>query len=510
MNFQRLSLTKQGTSDTVLSTSVRLGGHHPFPISGSAKTVLVSTRVGSALRTLSTLFGSGKSANSRRSSRSVKPILEEKAAPCAATHSNSQSASQSQDRSRSGSSSKSRSESEDRSDMAVHRLHDRLDAYNTSFRHSAELNRSASNKNINTGSTNITSAKHTLQVQVQDKNTTTSSKNHTSSNPNSFTNTTTNNTATYTTASSKQPYQDTLHGQRGQDLAQKMLSRLEDLPDLPDQLLGTVIYLPANAGKGTSTKGGSEGVSVYNTNTAMGNSSKKTVSQDRLAAYFQPLPLFASIEDLCDPSVIERIPFRQHPCLQPPRCVSRLSVEVWGASAEVESTKTEAYNHPTTSSVGNGAYPTYFNTAFLTTSPNYEGSPCMSVPEEEYGVDVHKVKNAGSVTFNYAANTNTNASTTANMAAELEAPVAFSAQRKPDTNNANNTTHAASNTSTPNTKITTTTNSTTNSTSTTAAHSANPVGTEKQTSRVVRPIVSMLRSALQGHSRVGVAGPGDE
>lgn len=515
-----LSLTKQGTADTIISTSVRLDSRNPrhhtrSGANSSAKTV--TTRVSSALRTLSTLFGSGKSANSR----AVKPIIEEKGI-AAATQSNSHSHSQSQSRSASQSQDMSPSQSEDRSDRAVPRLMN-----SSSFRNAtAELHRSGSSKNFNTN-TIITSAKHTLQVLVQanDKNTNTSSKNNTISlysnpNPNLSTNsnttntitntitntvtyTTTTNTITHTSTSAQQPYHQSVSGLKGQELAQRMLTRLEDLPDIPDELLGTVIYLPAasnaKAGSEKGTSDATSGVGAYNTShsnaystynahnahnahNTFTASSNKTVSQDRLAAYFHPLALFSSIEDLCDPSVIERIPNRMHPFMQPPRCVSRLSVEVWGA-AELDSSKTEAYNQPTgfapgTANINISMFPTYYNTAFLTTSPNDVGSPCMSVQEEEEEENevVHKP----------------NASAPPNSV-ELEGPVAFSAHHKPASHN---TAHSSTNN--------TSTNNTNTSTPTAKLPTA-AVGTEKHSSRVVRPIVSMLRNALQGHARVGVA-----
>lgn len=396
-----LSLNKQGTADTAISSSVR--GANVFVNPNNAEfssSRSVSLRVNSALRTLTTLFGSGKTSNRR----SVRPIAEHasKGAPSIATQSQSQSQSYSQ--------SKSRSESQDPSDMAVHRM----DSQQHSFRATSLDHTSSSNKNTHL------STKHT---STHTTNSTEGCKQPSAS-------------------GSKVPYHESISGQRGQDLAHRMLSRLDDLPDIPDALLGTVIYFPAAAGT---------------------NSNKTVSQQERLAAYFQPLPeLFASIEDLCDPRVIERIPFRLHPCLQPPKCVSRLSVDISEGPTEPESAKTEAYNHPT---------------GQLTTSPQL-GSPCLSVQEEERSDDLKKSHSSAGKSQKQT---------------PTDIQVVFSAQQKPGTESSQDTKNHHLRT-VPSSRD---------------YNNTEKNGSEGQVARAVRPLVNMFRSVVGRTGRVGAA-PADE
>lgn len=104
-----------------------------------------------------------------------------------------------------------------------------------------------------------------------------------------------------------------------QDLANRILNRLKKLPDISEGPSGG-----EHPETTTTTSAVNYIIAPLNQYPSQDSGDHKTVTPGQLAAYFQSGG--SPEERPSDAQVKERIPHRQHPCLQPPKCVSNLAV----------------------------------------------------------------------------------------------------------------------------------------------------------------------------------------
>ena len=107
------------------------------------------------------------------------------------------------------------------------------------------------------------------------------------------------------------------------DLANRILNRLKKLPDISEGSSGNEQPDPTN------------NLAVLVSQFPAQGLDHKAVTPDQLSAYFAAASSGSPYERQSDMDVRARIPHRQHPCLQPPKCVVNLAVYTHAANAVV-------------------------------------------------------------------------------------------------------------------------------------------------------------------------------